>query len=59
MMPKIVTTYICPPIGTTAFDWQAVTDSYDLGSPIGYGRTEDEARADLEAQLDELRPEEA
>jgi hypothetical protein len=46
-MDKIVTRYDPKPIPDRRFDWTAVTDNYDLGSPIGYGRTEAEAIADL------------
>jgi len=50
---KIITNYWCKPIPTADFDWSAVTDSYEGGDPIGYGPTEAEAVADLQAQLDE------
>jgi hypothetical protein len=46
-VPKIVTRYWQKPIPLRQFDWEAVTDNYDLGSPIGYGRTEEEAISDL------------
>ncbi|SRR6267143_450080 len=46
-MDKIITRYDPKPIPNRQFDWTAVTDNYDLGSPIGYGRTEAEAIADL------------
>lgn len=59
MMDRIVTKYDPPPIPDRQFDWSAVEDSYDLGSPIGYGRTEEDAIADLKEQLNELRPETA
>jgi len=52
-MPKIITRYIRPPIPDRRFDWEAVTDNYDPGSPIGYGRTEEEAKADLLEQIEE------
>ena len=45
--PKIITRYWAKPIPLRQFDWEAVTDNYDLGSPIGYGATEQEAIADL------------
>ena len=38
------------------FDWSAVTDNYEPGDPIGYGRTEEAAKADLMTMIDELRP---
>jgi hypothetical protein len=51
----IVTRYDPPPIGARQFDWVATRDGYDLGDPIGYGRTEQEAVADLKSQLEDLR----
>jgi hypothetical protein len=53
-MPVIITTYDPPPIPFRGCDWSAIDDrTYDgPGSPIGYGRTEDEAIADLLSQLD-------
>ena len=53
MAPKIVTSYVFPPIPTRAFDWSAVTDNYEPGCPIGYGATEADAIADLLSLLDE------
>lgn len=52
---KIRTEYVYPPIPDRRFDWSAVDDdSYDgHGSPIGYGRTEQEAIDDLKEQLAE------
>lgn len=44
---KIVTTFIYPPIPDRRFDWQAVTDDYEPGDPMGHGATEAEAKADL------------
>lgn len=51
---KIVTRYDPPPIPVRDFDWSAVTDSYEGGDPIGRGRTEAQAIADLQEQLEEL-----
>ncbi len=51
---KIVTEYWAKPIPMREFDWSAVTDNYDGADPpdpIGYGRTEAEAIADLLEQL--------
>ena len=58
---KIKTEFIYPPIPLRQFDWCAFdADSYDgapdARSPIGYGRTEAEAIADLHDQLEERRP---
>ena len=47
---KIVTDYWAKPIPLRQFDWSAVTEDYDVGSPVGYGRTEAEAIADLHEQ---------
>jgi hypothetical protein len=46
---KIRTYHVYPPIPIRDFDWSAVDDdTYDgEGCPIGYGRTEQEAIADL------------
>jgi hypothetical protein len=52
---KIVTRYDPPPIPLRQFDWTAVTDNYEPPDPIGFGRTEAEARADLEKQLADLQ----
>jgi hypothetical protein len=43
----IRTTFVYPPIPIRLFDWQAVRDGYDLGSPYGHGPTEEAAIADL------------
>ena len=48
----IVTQFIYPPIPIRDFDWMATDGDYDLGDPIGYGRTEEEAIADLDELLD-------
>jgi len=45
---KIKTSYWAKPIPLRQFDWEAIDDdTYDEGCPIGYGRTEQEAIADL------------
>ena len=36
-----------------AFDWSAVTDTYDESEPVGFGPTEAEAIEDLRDQLHE------
>lgn len=49
---KIVAYYDPPPIPDRRFDWSALDyDSYEPGCPIGRGRTEEEARADLAEQM--------
>jgi hypothetical protein len=52
---KIRTYHVHPPIPIRDWDWSAVdNDTYDgEGCPIGYGRTEQEAIADLLEQLKE------
>lgn len=52
---KIRTEFVYPPIPIRDFDWCAVDDdTYDgEGCPIGYGRTEADAIADLMAQIEE------
>lgn len=53
---KIVTEFWMKPIPMREFDWTAITDNYDGADPpdpVGYGRTEDEAIADLLDQLEE------
>ena|SRR5258708_684000 len=44
---NIITTYWAKPIPLRQYDWSAVTDNHDLGSPVGFGRTEQEAIDDL------------
>ena len=52
----ISTQHIYPPIPNRRFDWCAVDgDTYDgEGCPIGFGRTEAEAIADLTIQIEEM-----
>lgn len=52
-MEQIVTHYWAKPIPDRQFDWEAVTINHDLGSPVGYGRTEAEAINDLIIQTRE------
>jgi hypothetical protein len=52
-VPKIITTYEPKPIPISAFDWTAVTEHYDLGSPVGWGATEQEAIDDLCKQIED------
>lgn len=54
---NIVTHFVHPPIPDRRCDWSAVTEDYDgPGSPIGYGRTEAAAIADLLEQIEERAP---
>ena len=51
---KIATTYNPKPIPDRRYDWEAIdSDTYEGGCPIGHGRTEGEAVADLMDQLGE------
>lgn len=52
-MDPIRTEFVYPPIPIRDFDWSAVRDNYEPGCPIGYGRTEEAAIADLILQEDE------
>lgn len=45
--PKIVTSHIRPPIPTRSHDWCAHYDGEEERCEYGYGRTEQEAIADL------------
>jgi hypothetical protein len=51
IMRKIITNFDYPPIPDRRLDWSAVFDDYDgapdSNCPIGHGRTEAEAIADL------------
>ena len=42
-MKKIETRYICPPIPDRSYDWESAREDWDLGDPIAYGATEQEA----------------
>lgn len=53
---KIVTRYDPPPIPIRRFDWSAVSDDYEPPQPIGWGRTKDEAIADLLMQMEDDQP---
>jgi hypothetical protein len=55
MIMKVVIHTDCwaKPIPVRNFDWSAVTDNYEPGDPIGYGKSKQEAIDDLKEQLDE------
>jgi hypothetical protein len=56
-MSKIIVTFDPPPIPDRQFDWRAMHDPDNSeGHHVGYGRTREEALADLE-RLDEERAE--
>lgn len=49
----IRTDHVYPPIPLRDHDWSAVTDNYEPGHPIGWGRTEQAAIDDLIERLAE------
>lgn len=55
--PRIRTEYHCPPIPDRSHDWSAIDDNTyccpECHSPIGWGRTEQEAIEDLIEQINE------
>lgn len=53
---NIIVTHEPPPIPMRRFDYCAVRGDWDLGDPMGFGATEEEAIADLLAE-EELRDE--
>lgn len=55
---RINTEHVYPPIPLRQFDWRATLGDYDGApdaghQPMGYGRTEEEAIADLQEQREE------
>lgn len=53
---NIKTHHVYPPIPIRDFDWSAYdADTYggEPGEPLGYGKTEQEAIADLMSQVEE------
>lgn len=59
---RVRTDFVYPPIPDRRFDWLAIDDDTYDGAPdsgnraeIGYGRTEEEAIADLLTTIDERR----
>jgi hypothetical protein len=50
----IVIKYDPKPIPNREFDWSATPENYEPGSPVGFGRTEQEAVDDLLDQLEEI-----
>lgn len=50
----ITVNYDPPPIPLRVFDWCAVDENYDEGSPAGYGQTKYDAVRDLLDQLEEI-----
>jgi hypothetical protein len=56
--PTIRTTFIHPPIPMRQFDWVAYYDGQEPDGPTGWGRTEEEAIADLKEQAEPVTTEE-
>lgn len=52
-MPKIITTYVYPPIPIRSMDWQAHYDGQEECGPYGHGPTEEEAIKDLVENTEE------
>lgn len=52
-MSKIITDHVYPPIPDRSHDWAAFRDGYEPGATIGWGRTEEEAIANLKDSEDE------
>jgi hypothetical protein len=48
---NIKTSFVYPPIPVRDFDWQAYEPGYEPGDALGHGATEEQAIADLLAQL--------
>jgi hypothetical protein len=44
---RIICDHIYPPIPDRRFDWQAATDNYEEGHPVGHGPTKEAAIKDL------------
>lgn len=47
MSITVFTLYDPPPIPDRRFDFRAMWTDYEMGDPIGYGRTEQEALSEL------------
>lgn len=51
---KIITSFVHPPIPDRNFDWQAVSNDYEAGDPIGHGATKEQAVNNLKSQIKNL-----
>ena len=49
--PKIITSFLYPPIPIRNHDWVAYLEGEEESGPYGYGKTEEEAIEDLKEQL--------
>lgn len=52
-LDKIKTTYVNPPVPSRSFDWVAFIDGREEDGPHGWGKTEQEAIADLKDIIEE------
>lgn len=52
-MPKIITTYVYPPIPIRSMDWQAHYEDREEFGPYGHGPTEQAAIQDLTENYEE------
>jgi hypothetical protein len=51
---NIITEHVHPPIPARNYDWISYDeDTYEPGSPCGWGRTREEAIADLQTQMED------
>lgn len=50
---KIITSLWFKPIPFRLYDWEATSENYEAGDPIGFGATEAAAIADLHEQIAE------
>lgn len=50
---KIIVEFGNPPIPSRNYDYNAVFDGYEPGDLVGFGATEDAAKADLIKKLEE------
>ncbi len=53
---QIITSLVYPPIPIRTFDWCAYRENGDERSPRGWGRTKDDAIADLLAIEEDMDP---
>ncbi len=51
---RVITDFWAKPIPDRRFDWQAIEDGTEESGPVGNGRTEAEALADLAQHFDEI-----
>ena len=49
-LPRIITSYVFPPIPYRGCDWQACRDGAEPGDRVGHGKTEAESIRELMEQ---------